>query len=64
MEKDLEKKDLNNEIQNEEDFIDSFKNDEAEMVDLTSEKLNEINKTLPEWSIEPPHNFLNKNKNA
>lgn len=43
-----------------EDIIDSFKDDEEEIVDLSAEKLNEMNKLLPEWSIEPPHNFLNK----
>lgn len=44
----------------EEKFIDSFKDDKDEIVDLTSDKLNEMNKKLPEWSIEPPHSFLNK----
>ena len=44
----------------EEKFIDSFKDDKDEIVDLTSDKLSEMNKKLPEWSIEPPHSFLNK----
>ncbi len=45
----------------EEAFIDSFKDDkDDEVVDLTSDKLSEMNKKLPDWSIEPPHSFLNR----
>lgn len=45
--------------QEETNFLDTFANDEEEeIVDLTSEKLEELNKKLPSWSIEPPHKFL------
>ncbi len=37
--------------------LSNFGDVENEM-DLTSEKLNELNKKLPLWSLEPPHNFV------
>ncbi len=37
--------------------LSNFGDVENEM-DLTSEKLNELNKKLPSWSLEPPHNFV------
>lgn len=43
-----------------ENFLDSFNSDEEEIMDLSTEKLDELNKKLPNWSIEPPHKFLNK----
>lgn len=42
----------------EENFLDSINELDEELVDLTSEKLDELNKKLPSWSIEPPHKFL------
>lgn len=41
-------------------FLDTFTDSDEELIDLTSEKLDELNKKLPSWSIEPPHSFLNK----
>lgn len=40
-----------------ESLLSNFGDVEQEM-DLTSEKLNELNKKLPSWSLEPPHSFI------
>lgn len=39
-----------------ESMIDSFVQDET--VDPNEEKLKEMNKKLPKWSLEPPKGFL------
>ena len=39
-----------------ENFIDSFVAEEE--IDPNEEKLKEINKKLPKWSLEPPKGFL------
>lgn len=45
-------------ISEDEQFLDTFTNEEEELIDLTSEKIDELNKKLPSWSIEPPHKFI------
>lgn len=37
--------------------VENFADVENDM-DLTSDKIEELNKKLPSWSIEPPHNFV------
>lgn len=37
--------------------VENFADVENDM-DLTSDKIDELNKKLPSWSIEPPHNFV------
>lgn len=49
----------NEDIIDTEEILDQF-TDEEEIMELTSEKLEEVNKKLPNWSIEPPHKFLTK----
>ncbi|MBQ8142812.1 MAG: hypothetical protein IJ194_06630 [Bacilli bacterium] len=46
--------------QNQENYLDNFTKDDEELVDLTTEKINDLNKKLPSWSIEPPEKFLRK----
>jgi len=43
--------------QPEDEMLSNFSDVENEM-DLTSEKIEELNKKLPSWSLEPPHNFV------
>ncbi|MCR4699170.1 MAG: hypothetical protein K5762_07385 [Bacilli bacterium] len=43
-----------------ENYLDEFVSDDEELVDLTTEKIDELNKKLPTWSIEPPEKFLSK----
>lgn len=38
------------------DMLDSFVQDEV--IDENEEKLKELNKNLPKWSLEPPTSFL------
>lgn len=37
---------------------DNFVMPNAEGVQISDERLNEMNKKLPEWSLEPPYSFL------
>ena len=46
----------NQEYQIDESMIDSFA--EEEVAGADSEKLREMNKKLPTWSLEPPQAFL------
>lgn len=39
------------------DMLTNLGGVENEM-DLTSEKIQELNKKLPSWSLEPPHSFV------
>lgn len=41
-----------------ENMLDSFGNEEQEEMDLTTDKIKELNKKLPAWSLEPPHSFV------
>lgn len=45
-----------NMIDIDQDMIDSFVQDEQ--LDANEEKLKEMNKKLPKWSLEPPKGFL------
>lgn len=40
----------------EDNMLSNF--EDSEEMDLTSEKIKEINKSLPSWSLEPPHSFI------
>ena len=46
----------NQEYQIDERMIDSFADGDA--ADVDAEKLREMNKKLPQWSLEPPKAFL------
>lgn len=46
----------NNAAQIDESMIDSFVQEEE--LDVNEEKLKEMNKKLPKWSLEPPQSFL------
>ncbi len=46
----------NTEIGVDESLLDSFV--EEEQIDANEEKLKEMNKKLPKWSLEPPSGFL------
>lgn len=37
---------------------DNFTAPNNENVEITDERLKEMNKKLPEWSLEPPYSFL------
>lgn len=37
---------------------DNFGHGKNEAVDISDERLKEMNKKLPEWSLEPPYSFL------
>ncbi len=43
-------------VQLNENMIDSFVQEEE--IDPNAEKLKEMNKKLPKWSLEPPQGFL------
>ena len=52
---------MNNEevMLNDEVNVDMFDTvDQAEELDANEEKLKEMNKKLPKWSLEPPKGFL------
>ena len=52
---------MNNQAMNTMDTIDEGLMDSfvpTEELDVNEEKLKEINKTLPKWSLEPPEGFL------
>lgn len=49
-------KEQNQEYQIDEQMIDNFAQDDVESAD--AEKLREMNKKLPQWSLEPPRTFL------
>ena len=42
----------------EENILDNFEDLAKLETDLSSEKINELNKKLPSWSIVPPKNFV------
>ena len=37
---------------------DNFTNANAENVEISDERLKEMSKKLPNWSLEPPYSFL------
>lgn len=39
-------------------ILENFEDLAAAEVDLSSDKISELNKTLPNWSIVPPKNFV------
>lgn len=41
-----------------ENVLDNFDDNDVEEMDLTTEKVKELNKKLPSWSLEPPASFL------
>lgn len=47
---------MGNPAQIDESMIDSFVQEEE--LDVNEEKLKEMNKKLPKWSLEPPQSFL------
>ena len=51
-----EKNMMENAIQIDEGMIDGFVQEEE--IDPDAEKLKEMNKKLPKWSLEPPQSFL------
>lgn len=40
-------------------IMENFSGDEREEPGISDERLKEMNKRLPEWSLEPPFSFLN-----
>ena len=39
---------------------DNFANPGASQVDFSDKRLDEMNKKLPSWNLEPPYSYLNK----
>lgn len=41
-----------------EEMMQNFTSPVAEGMEISDERLQEMNKKLPEWSLEPPYSFL------
>lgn len=54
----LENEDMDFEKMMEERIQTNFAAPGKEKVDVSGEKLREMNKKLPSWSLEPPYSFL------
>lgn len=39
-------------------IMENFANQDTKTAEVTDERLREMNKKLPEWSLEPPFSFL------